>query len=147
MIDFLNETDDTAAEEVLTELSKILRSITDKEMELIFVDDAQIQEINKTNRGMDKATDVLSFPIDFPGTPLIGTVVISLDTAKRAALELGHDYEAEIKLLFIHGLLHLLGYDHEVDNGEMRKKEEALIAEFGLPDSLIVRSEGDEESD
>lgn len=143
MIDFLNETDDQAAEEVLTDLSKIHRSLTDREMELIFVEDAQIREINRTSRDMDKATDVLSFPIDFPGSPLIGTVVISLETARRAAEELGHDYEAEIKLLFIHGLLHLLGFDHETDNGEMRKKEEALIAEFGLPDSLIVRNESD----
>lgn len=143
MIDFLNETDDQAAEEVLTDLSKIHRSLTDKEMELIFVEDAQIREINRTSRDMDKTTDVLSFPIDFPGSPLIGTVVISLETARRAAEELGHDYEAEIKLLFIHGLLHLLGFDHETDNGEMRKKEEALIAEFGLPDSLIVRNESD----
>lgn len=143
MIDFLNETDDKVADEVLTDLSKILGTLSDKEMELIFVDDAQIREINRTNRNIDKATDVLSFPIDFPGSPLIGTVVISLDTARRAAEALGHDYQDEIKLLFIHGLLHLLGYDHETDNGEMRKKEEALIAEFKLPDSLIVRSESD----
>ena len=141
MIDFLNETDDNTADAILSELSLIHKSLSNKEMELIFVDDAQIREINKTNRGIDKPTDVLSFPIDFPGAPLIGTVVISLDTAKRAATELGHPYEDEIKLLFIHGLLHLLGYDHEVDNGEMRRKEEELIEQFGLPASLIVRSE------
>jgi probable rRNA maturation factor len=142
MIDFLNETDDTAAEAVVGDLFTIFREFcAGKEIELIFVDDAQIREINHANRGIDKATDVLSFPLDFPGSEMIGTIVISLDTAKSAALELGHGYEDEVKLLFIHGLLHLMGYDHEVDNGQMRQKEEELISRYALPSSLIVRNE------
>jgi len=141
MIDFLNETDDSEAESVLSELSLILNETAKKEVELIFVDDIQMKDINKTNRGIDKTTDVLSFPIDFPGATLIGTIVISLDTARRAANELGHAFHDEIKLLFVHGLLHLLGFDHESDDGEMRKKEEELIKKFNLPISLIVRSQ------
>ena len=72
---------------------------------------------------------------------MIGTLIISLDMARNVAGAMSHSPEAEIKLLFIHGLLHLLGYDHETDNGEMRAEEELLIKEFELPNSLIVRSE------
>ncbi|MEO1923813.1 MAG: rRNA maturation RNase YbeY, partial [Nautiliaceae bacterium] len=87
-----------------------------------------------------KPTDVLSFPLEnIPGMPL-GSIVISIDTAKKGAKEFGHSIENEIKLLFIHGLLHLLGYDHEIDNGEMRAKEEEIIKKFNLPQSLIIRT-------
>ena len=71
----------------------------------------------------------------------LGSIVISIDTAKKEAEEFGHSIEDEIKLLFIHGLLHLLGYDHEIDNGEMRAKEAEIIEKFNLPKSLIVRNE------
>jgi probable rRNA maturation factor len=84
---------------------------------------------------------VLSFPLeDVPHMPL-GTIVISVDKVKEKALELGHSEEDEFTLLFIHGLLHLLGYDHEVDDGEMRLKEKEIIKTFNLPDSLILRNE------
>jgi probable rRNA maturation factor len=100
-----------------------------------------MRELNKIYRNKDKATDVLSFPLeDMPGMPL-GSIVISIDTAKKVANELGHSIEGEIKLLFIHGLLHLLGYDHETDNGEMREKEKEIIEKFNLPKSLIIRND------
>jgi probable rRNA maturation factor len=82
----------------------------------------------------------LSFPYDdMPYTPL-GSIVISLDFVKIKSQEYNHSFEDEFTLLFIHGLLHLLGYDHEVDSGEHRKKEEELIKKYKLPDSLIVRN-------
>lgn len=141
MIDFVNETDFDVAESLLGELSIILNELTKKEVELIFVDDAQIKEINKTHRNKDESTDVLSFPLDFPQASLLGSVIISLDTAKAASIELGHSLEEEIKILFIHGILHLLGFDHEKDDGIMRKKEEELIEKFDLPKNLITRNE------
>lgn len=141
MIDFVNETDFEVAESLLSELSAILNELTKKEVELIFVDDVQIKEINKTHRNKDESTDVLSFPLDFPEAVLLGSVIISLDTAKAASIELCHSLEEEVKILFIHGILHLLGFDHEIDNGVMRKKEEELIEKLGLPKSLINRNE------
>jgi probable rRNA maturation factor len=76
-----------------------------------------------------------------PMSPL-GSIVISCDFVQEKALEFGHTQNDELCLLFIHGLLHILGYDHEVDNGEMRQKEKELINKFALPKSLIVRTQG-----
>ncbi len=122
-------------------LQPIYASLTDKDVELILTDDAEIEQLNAAYRGINKATDVLSFPLEeMPGAPL-GTIVISIDKVREKALELGHTPQEELQLLFIHGLLHLLGYDHESDNGEMRQKEAAMIEAFGLPDSLIIRNE------
>jgi probable rRNA maturation factor len=121
-------------------LNIIKDSLTDKEIELIFVTDDEIRELNEDFRGKDSATDVLSFPlIDMPYSPL-GTIVISIDKVKQKAIELGHSEVDELSLLFIHGLLHLLGYDHENDDGLMRKKETDLIKKFQLPKSLILRN-------
>lgn len=121
-------------------LEQICQAHTSKEVELLIVDAATIQELNRDYRGKDKATDVLSFPVeDFPHSPL-GSIIINHELSKEKAEELGHSIEEEITLLFIHGLLHLLGYDHECDNGEMRAKEEALIEAYHLPQSLIVRT-------
>jgi len=137
MIDFENRTDFKFDVNLLKEIYEYL---TDKDLELILTTDEEIQELNYTYRKKDKPTDVLSFPLEnIPGAPL-GSIVISIDTAKKEALKFGHSVEDEVKLLFIHGLLHLLGYDHEVDNGEMREKEEEIIKKFNLPDSLIIRS-------
>jgi len=72
----------------------------------------------------------------------LGSIVISKDFVLSKANELQHSSQDEMTLLFIHGLLHLLGFDHEVDSGEMRLKEASLIKEFQLPTSLIVRTEG-----
>lgn len=122
-------------------LKKISADLSEKDIELIFIDATSMQEINKEHRGKDSTTDVLSFPMeDMPHTPL-GSLLINIELADTKAKEFGHSFEDEITLLFIHGLLHLLGYDHEVDSGEMRKREEELIIEYNLPKSLIVRTE------
>ena len=138
MIDLDNE---TGFEIDILILEKITNSLTQKDIELLIVKNDEIQKLNKEHRNIDKATDVLSFPIDFdmPNMPL-GSIVISTDFVEEKAKEYGHTFNDEFSLLFIHGILHLLGYDHEVDNGEHRQKEEELIKEFNLPDSLIVRN-------
>ena len=138
MIEFDNQTSFDFDVNVLNDIYSYL---TEKDIELILTTDEEIQKLNKTYRNKDKPTDVLSFPLEeMPGMPL-GSIVISIDTAKRGAEEFGHSVEDEIKLLFIHGLLHLLGYDHETDNGEMRQKEEEIINRFNLPKSLIIRND------
>ena len=128
-------------------LEKIAASLSTKEVELLIVNDKMMQEFNSTHRGKKSSTDVLSFPLEAPfteesafGMPL-GSIVICDTFVKEQANALGHSKEEELALLFIHGMLHLLGFDHEADNGEMRKKEEALIEAFHLPKSLIVRTE------
>ena len=122
-------------------ISTITEHLTsNQEVELILTSNSQIQEINLTSRGIDKPTDVLSFPYEvMPNTPL-GSIVISADFVKTKAKFYGHSFEDEFNLLYIHGLLHLLGFDHEIDNGEHRKKEEDIINQYNLPKSLIVRN-------
>ena len=123
-------------------LNSIANTLTDKEIELIITTNKHIQEINQEHRNIDKATDVLSFPyMEMPMAPL-GSIVISQQYVKEMSLEFSHTEDNELSLLFIHGLLHLLGYDHEVDNGEMREEEARLIKEFDLPKSLIIRTQG-----
>jgi probable rRNA maturation factor len=128
-------------------LEEIAQSLTAREIELIVTDNKMMQELNSKYRSKNKATDVLSFPINttygeetIPGIPL-GSIVISADLVKEISAELGHNAQDELSLLFIHGLLHLLGFDHEVDNGEMRAKEKEIIQAFSLPSSLIIRTE------
>jgi probable rRNA maturation factor len=138
MIDFDNQTDLNVD---LEALETIAQSLTLRDFELIVVNNETIKEINFEYREKNEATDVLSFPFDGDFAHLsLGTVIISEDFVKEKALEFNHSIEDEFKLLFIHGLLHLLGFDHEVDNGEHRKKEEELIKKFNLPSSLIVRN-------
>lgn len=121
-------------------LDEICAFLTPGDVELSFVNNDDMRDINFRERGIDKTTDVLSFPFCYiPHTPL-GCVVINLDLVKQKADELGHSNADEIALLFTHGLLHVLGYDHETDNGEMRQKESEVIAKFALPKSLIVRT-------
>lgn len=130
----------TSYEIDLALVNDIAISLTNEEIELIFTSNEEIQEINKETRGKDKPTDVLSFPYDkMPNTPL-GSIVISCDFVDEKSKQYSHSFEDEFALLFIHGILHLLGYDHEMDNGEHRKKEEELILQFNLPKSLIVRT-------
>ncbi len=139
MIEIENETNLIINEVFLKEIAN---SLTNKDIELIITTDDEIQSINKQHRGIDKSTDVLSFPYEeMPMTPL-GSIVISKDHIEQKAKELNHSLDDELYLLFIHGLLHLLGYDHEVDNGEMREEEEKLIHKFNLPKSLIIRTQG-----
>lgn len=122
-------------------LESIKESLTQKDIELLVVHNDEIQELNKEHRNIDKATDVLSFPMDFEFDNMpLGSIVISVDYVEEKAKEYGHTFNEEFNLLFIHGLLHLLGFDHEIDNGEHRAKEEEIIKSFNLPDSLIVRN-------
>lgn len=126
------------------EFDPLLEQIADflgaGDVELVFVNDDEMRKINRSQRGIDKATDVLSFPYEQVSGGLMGSVVISTDTASRVAGELGHSIEYEIALLFLHGVLHILGYDHEIDGGQMRQKEKEVIEHFSLPDSLIIRN-------
>ena len=139
MIELDNRTSLDVNENILVNIANYL---TDKEIELIITSNEEIQEINKLYRDIDKPTDVLSFPYeDMPMSPL-GSIVVSKDYVIEKSKELSHNSMDELSLLFIHGLLHLLGYDHEVDNGEMREEEKRLINKFNLPNSLIIRTEG-----
>lgn len=121
-------------------LGEIADFLVAGDVELVFLSDDEIRTINREQRGIDKATDVLSFPYHSVPGGLAGSVVISTDTAARVASELGHSEEHEIALLFTHGLLHVLGYDHESDDGQMREKECEVIKRFNLPPSLIIRN-------
>jgi probable rRNA maturation factor len=105
------------------------------ELSIALVSDAHIKRLNKLYRNKDKPTDVLSFPIGekVEDWLILGDIVISVDTAKRQAQELGHSLEEELKRLLVHGLVHLLGYDHEL-GGEEEKKffelEEFVLREL-----------------
>ena len=124
----------------LSLVSKITKNLTNKEVELILTTNDEIQKINLDSRGLDKPTDVLSFPYEtMPYTPL-GSIVISANFIDEKSKLYKHSFNDEFALLYIHGLLHILGYDHEVDNGEHRDKEEELIQKYNLPQSLIVRN-------
>ena len=103
------------------------------------VPDGRVQELNRHFRGEDKATDVLSFPADEPG--LLGDVVIARGVARRQARGAGHDLPTELRVLALHGLLHLLGYDHEHDGGRMARLEARLRRKGGLREGLIERGE------
>lgn len=127
-------------------LENIANTLTSREIDLTLCYNKTIQQYNKEYRHKDQATDVLSFPIendliiDNDIMPL-GAIVISVDYVIEKAKLYGHSEASEMALLFIHGLLHILGYDHETDEGQMRKKEALIIKSFKLPKSLIVRTE------
>lgn len=114
------------------------------EISVTFVNDAQIQELNKQHRNIDKATDVLSFPLGEngeydvnleTGAKVLGDIVISMERAVAQAEEYGHQLQREVAFLTVHSMLHLLGYDH-VNGGleavHMREKEEAVLTQLGL---------------
>lgn len=104
---------------------------------IALVTDAAMRRLNARFRDADYATDVLSFPSDEPG--VLGDIAIARGVAARQAREQGHDEATELKTLALHGLLHLLGYDHEHDRGEMRRTEDRLRKRAGLPTGLITR--------
>lgn len=127
--------------------------ITEGEVALTFVDDEAIHELNRDYRGIDRPTDVLSFAMnesleEEPEivyeleedeelddlTEMLGDIIISVERAKAQSEEYGHSLEREIGFLFVHGFLHLLGYDHQdaVSEAEMMGKQEAALAEVGL---------------
>jgi probable rRNA maturation factor len=103
---------------------------------LVLVGDERMRDLNRTFRGFDRPTDVLSFPArngDFPDeADYLGDIVISVETASRQARRRGSTLPRELRVLALHGLLHLLGHDHESDNGEMRRIEYRLRRKFGI---------------
>jgi probable rRNA maturation factor len=101
----------------------------------------ELQELNRRFRRKNKPTDVLSFPA-IPGLAqkFAGDVAISAEIATQNADELGHTAAEEIRILVLHGMLHLAGYDHELDNGEMEREEARLRKSLGLPVGLIERN-------
>ena len=108
---------------------------------VLLTTDEAIRKLNRQFRGKNKATDVLSFPAEGPGSEEIaGDLAISVTTALGQAIEQGHSLSTEIKVLILHGLLHLAGYDHEADNGKMARQERLLRARLGLPQGLIERA-------
>jgi probable rRNA maturation factor len=108
---------------------------------VVVTNDRRMRRLNRTWRGVDAATDVLSFPAgDTPGPHKhLGDLVISRDTAARQARAAGHGLATELRVLALHGLLHLLGYDHERDSGRMARIERRLRRQGGLPAGLIER--------
>ena len=108
------------------------------------VSDATIRRYNRQFRGHDKPTDVLSFPTEETGGALgssyLGDILISAETARQNASRFGLRLEEEVKLLALHGVLHLMGHDHEQDNGEMARLERDWSRRLGLPQTLTGRS-------
>ena len=147
-----NRTEEIISEEIMAAVEKVAYETlvydefdTECEVSLSFVSDEEIQEINNNFRDMDKATDVLSFPqIDYDvdevvmtnekGEIVLGDIIISVDTAKRQEEEYGHSLRREIAFLTVHGMLHLLGYDHieEEDGVIMRSEEKRLMEKLGI---------------
>jgi probable rRNA maturation factor len=110
------------------------------EVDVLLAEDPTLRRLNKTFRGKNKATDVLSFPApDEIAQDHAGDLAISLETAARQAATYGHSLRDEVRILLLHGLLHLSGLDHETDNGEMAMREADLRRELGLATTLIDR--------
>ena len=116
------------------------------EVSVTFTDSEGIRELNRKFRGIDRATDVLSFPLfDFDGTAeeppvdefmgMLGDIVISLEQAEKQAKEFGHSFEREAAFLAVHSMLHLLGYDHEIgeeEDADMRRRQSEILDGMGL---------------
>lgn len=119
-------------------------------LSVAIVSDARLRSLNRRYRGVDSATDVLSFPASHRSLTTdrrslttdrcLGDIVIARGVARRQAREAGHSELTEWRVLALHGLLHLLGYDHERDAGRMRRVETRLRRRGGLPDGLIERA-------
>lgn len=141
------------AQKIADVLYKTLGQRTDLYVELDVVSQEEIKALNSDNRHIDAVTDVLSFPMldgirgkkiykkDYPydydedeKAIFLGSVAICLDRAKEQAIEYGHSLQREMSYLFVHGLLHLFGYDHITDDDkkEMREKEEQVLLELGI---------------
>lgn len=129
--------------EVLEEAARVHEVDDMTEVSLMFTDDETIHEMNREYRGIDRPTDVLSFALEEgeeeeiyggPEENLLGDIIISVETAVRQAEEYGHSVEREMAFLALHGMLHLLGYDHmeEEERQEMRAQEEAILASLGI---------------
>jgi probable rRNA maturation factor len=108
---------------------------------VLLTTDAYLRKLNRKFRGKNKTTDVLSFPAEGIGAEkLAGDLAISVHTARKQAVEQNHSLSTEIKVLILHGLLHLAGHDHETDNGKMARRERLLRTRLNLPQGLIERA-------
>lgn len=110
----------------------------------LIANDAEVRRLNRFFRGKDQATDVLSFPpakTDGLAGGLAGDIAISIDRARIQAAEHGHSLSDELRILMLHGALHLAGMDHESDSGKMARAESRWRKRLGLPDGLIERSQ------
>ena len=127
------------AQKIEQQIGKVLTSLdcNEHEISILFIGDQGIRELNDQFRGIDRPTDVLSFPqiledeLEIPGALVLGDVAISLETARSQSEEHGLSLEEELTLLLIHGILHLLGYDHEISDQEeekMRSKTRELFS-------------------
>ena len=129
------------------DLSRFVASVAEAlgltgEFSVLLTGDERLRALNLQFRGIDKPTDVLSFPA-FPGAPegnQGGDLAISLETAAAQARDHGHPLQTEVKVLILHGLLHLAGYDHERDQGQMRRRETRMRKQFDLPAGLVERT-------
>jgi probable rRNA maturation factor len=108
------------------------------EVNIYVTSSREMQDLNRRYRRKNKPTDVLSFPSRAPG--VAGDIAISLEIAAANAADIGHSLATEVKVLILHGLLHLAGYDHETDSGEMLARETAMRQELKLPVGLIERT-------
>jgi probable rRNA maturation factor len=120
-----------------TELRRFLKDVAEailpeRGVGCLITSDAELRELNRKFRGKNYATDVLSFPPD--------DIAISFDRAAAQAAELGHSIEDELRILMLHGLLHLAGMDHETDAGAMARAEASWRKRLGLPSGLIERA-------
>jgi probable rRNA maturation factor len=113
----------------------------DGEVHVLLAGDATLRRLNRTYRGKNKATDVLSFAASAEATSqdIAGDLAISLETAAHQAAQFGHSLRDEVRILLLHGTLHLAGFDHEKDGGEMAAREAELRRQLRLPTSLIAR--------
>ncbi|GBF75425.1 rRNA maturation RNase YbeY [Paenibacillus sp. 598K] len=139
--------------EQLLQLAAVAEGLADGEVALTFVDDAEIHRLNRDYRGIDRPTDVLSFAMQEEGeeesgivydeetegaaelvSGMLGDIIISAERALAQSEEYGHSLEREIGFLFVHGFLHLIGYDHQDEESEreMTSKQEAVLAQAGL---------------
>ena len=111
------------------------------DVSIAVVSDRRMRALNRQFRGKDTTTDVLSFPAThMPGvSTFLGDIVIAISVATRQAREAGHSVSTELKVLALHGLLHLLGYDHDSDDGKMARAEARLRKKAGLREGLIER--------
>jgi len=143
----------------VTGLSSWLRRVAPKaargQVSIALVSDATVRGLNERYRRQDHATDVLSFPAELEAQPLktrhnvsvnaareafLGEIVIARGVARRQARAARHSELTELRVLALHGLLHLLGYDHEIDDGRMRRVEQRLRRKGGLREGLIERT-------
>lgn len=112
----------------------------DRSFTCLLTDDRELARLNRLFLGKDYPTDVLSFPS--PEAASLGDIAISVERAREQASEHGHSTEDELRILMLHGVLHLLGHDHESDRGAMARLEKRWRRDLGLPEGLIERSRG-----